>query len=82
MGTENKKTAGYSPAAPFASKGAIAQLGEHRVCNAGVVGSSPSSSILSEFLFVVPIADFFSSIILNRPLTLPWAGESFSLGRG
>ena len=25
--------------------GVIAQLGEHRVCNAGVVGSSPSGSI-------------------------------------
>ena len=26
--------------------GVIAQLGEHRVCNAGVVGSSPSDSIV------------------------------------
>ncbi len=29
---------------PFGLNGAVAQLGEHRVCNAGVVGSSPSSS--------------------------------------
>ncbi len=37
-------------------KGAVAQLGEHRVCNAGVVGSSPSSSTLAGCTRKQPVA--------------------------
>gem|GEM_PF-5053479 len=44
-------------------QGVIAQLGEHRVCNAGVVGSSPSGS--SVYQSVKPIRFAIPTLIIK-----------------
>ena len=51
--------------------GAVAQLGEHHVCNVGVVGSSPIGSIATPDHFgrgVVALMELSQPTSLHRPL--------------
>src|SRR5437016_11934025 len=49
---ERRSERGYSIWPVLANIGAVAQLGEHHVCNVGVAGSSPVGSIRSASFFL------------------------------
>src|SRR5205085_6342240 len=49
---ERRSERGYSIWLVLANFGAVAQLGEHHVCNVGVAGSSPVGSISSASFFL------------------------------